>query len=65
MLNKNKLYKILNLQISEHLPEIAKNKVGSYPLQAIIDCIITEEEQRIVVNSLKEKTFELCLVIIF
>lgn len=44
--------------------DISKNKIGTYPLQAIIDCIITEPEQRIVVRSLKKNIIELSLVII-
>lgn len=39
------------------------DKIGTYPLQAIIDCIISEEEQKIVVEALKNKTVELSLVI--
>jgi hypothetical protein len=36
--------------------------VGTYPLQAIIDCLITSEEEMILVDSLKEHTIELSFV---
>jgi hypothetical protein len=49
---KNKL--IYLDEIRKHIEEVANSKVGTYPLQAIIDSIRTKEEQNIVKEGLKE-----------
>jgi len=42
--------------------EISKNKVGTYPLQAIIDNLKYEEEKKIVLDSLGQYVTEMSLV---
>jgi hypothetical protein len=41
---------------------IAKNKIGTYPLQFIIENLQTEEEYQIVIESIENHILELCLV---
>lgn len=56
------LIKYLFHKISEHINDIAKNKIGTYPLQAIIDCLITPDEEIITMNSLKKEAVKLSFV---
>jgi hypothetical protein len=42
-------------QISKYMEEISNSKVGTYPLQAIIDSIRSLEEQTIIKEGIKEK----------
>jgi len=42
--------------------ENSKSKVGTYPLQAIIENIKTDEEKKILFDSLLDKIMEMSLV---
>lgn len=50
------------IQITDNILENSKSKVGTYPLQAIIDNIKTEEEKKILFDSLVDKIMEMSLV---
>ena len=42
--------------------KISKDKIGTYSLQAIIENIITENEKAVLIESLKDKIFEMSVV---
>lgn len=44
---------------------IATGKVGTYPLQAIIESIVYEEEKYVIIDTFKNDVIELSMVIIF
>lgn len=45
--------------------EISKSKIGTYPLQAIIENIATNEEKKVLFEGLKNNIFEMSLVFFF
>ncbi len=47
-------------QIKDHIVSIANNKIGTYPLQAVIDKMKTRTERDILVESLKDSIMEMC-----
>jgi len=53
--------RIFLLDILNHVFEIGTSKIGTYPLQSIIDQINSEEEKVIVADSLNGKILEMCL----
>ena len=40
--------------------EIGNSKIGTYPLQAVLEQLNSDEEKMIVIDSVKEKAFEMC-----
>ena len=50
--------------ISSHLGEVCKSKVGTYPMQTIIEIMIDIEEKKVVVEGIREIVYDLCLVIL-
>lgn len=47
--------------IAENIEYISTSKIGTYSLQSLIEQITLEEEQLIILNSLKGKVFFLCI----
>ncbi len=45
--------------INDHILEIGNNKVGTYPLQAILEQLITESEKDIVIETLKLRAMDM------
>jgi hypothetical protein len=52
-------------EIRKHFEEVSISKIGTYPLQAIIDNIRTKEEQAIVKEGIMEKFSSITYVNIF
>lgn len=47
--------------LKEHICDIAVSKIGTYPLQSVIDQLKHNEEKMIVADSLQGKILEMCL----
>lgn len=47
-------------QIKDHIVSISNNKIGTYPLQAVIDKMRTNKEREILVESVKSSIMEMC-----
>jgi len=47
-------------QIKDNIVSIANNKIGTYPLQAVIDKMKTSTEREILVESVKDSIMEMC-----
>jgi hypothetical protein len=51
-------------EIQDHFVQIGNSKIGTYPLQSIIEQLKTNEEKNIIIESLKDKLLEMCQVFI-
>lgn len=58
--NKDRI--IFLKQISSSFSEVCKSKVGTYPMQTIIEILIDIDEKKAVVKAIKENVYDLCLV---
>ena len=45
--------------INEYVVQIANNKIGTYPLQAILEQLITENEKDVVIENIKINAMEM------
>jgi hypothetical protein len=61
LLNNKDRIKYLK-QVSPYLSEVCKSKVGTYPMQTIIEIMIDIDEKKVVVEAIKENVYDLCLV---
>jgi len=62
MLKNKYFYPIIYQKIAENLMEIAKDKIGTYSLQGIIDNLKYKEEKKIFIDRLSDKVVEMSLV---
>jgi hypothetical protein len=50
-------------KIKDYLLFIGKNRIGTYPLQSIIETLGSEDEKKVIVAGINSKDFlELCIV---
>jgi hypothetical protein len=50
-------------KLKDYLLFIGKNRIGTYPLQSIIETLVNEDEKIVVVSGINNKDFlELCIV---
>jgi hypothetical protein len=42
--------------------EVGNSKIGTYPLQAVLEQLTTDEEKMVMIDAVKDKTFEMSLV---
>jgi hypothetical protein len=50
-------------KIKDYLLFIGKNRIGTYPLQSIIETLSSEDEKKVIVAGINSKDFlELCIV---
>jgi hypothetical protein len=60
MLNSEQRKIFLNV-IRDHVYDIGVSKIGTYPLQAVLDQLKTDEEKMIIINYIKDKIMDICL----
>lgn len=48
-------------KLKENFVEIGNSKIGTYPLQSIIDQLHSEPEKKIIIEAVREKVLFLCL----
>ncbi len=58
--NKDRI--IFLKQISPSFSEVCKSKVGTYPMQTIIEILIDIDEKKAVVEAITDNVYDLCLV---
>jgi hypothetical protein len=50
-------------KIKDYLAFIGKNRIGTYPLQSIIESLLNDEEKCVIINGINNNDFyELCIV---
>jgi hypothetical protein len=47
-------------QLGINLVEISKSKIGTYPIQAFIEQLVTHDEKKIIIEAMKEHILDLC-----
>lgn len=60
-INDNEKVEFLN-NMKDHMAKIGNSKIGTYPLQAILEQLTTREQKQIMIESVRDVALEMCQV---